>query len=171
MTQKVKQSSINSTKTGKISRADKGMGVRSNRKRIIVDQYTLTQLMVRLLEKIGDGIERGELFQVLYGLERRYRGYYTDPCFSQWKKSRYEKLYKKAQPILTSTLKRLEGKELVTLHRHRKFVKRVQLTPAGEKVVQQLTIKVDHSDSGSRAASKTPRSSRLGLEKNLEGIG
>jgi len=107
-----------------------------------INQKWFSPLMYSILICIGEGIERGELIERLYGLERRYCHWYTDPCLRGKAKRDYEQRYRKAQPALSRSLRRLEKRGLVTLVRKNKYVKAVSLTVKGQVVVSQLKEQV-----------------------------
>jgi hypothetical protein len=104
-----------------------------------VNRRHLSALMKFILVNVGDGVDRGEIFSRYYCLERRYRGYYTDPCMCGKELREYERLYHNKQPVFSKTLKRLEEKSLVLLIKHGSYVKRIQLTPEGHLVAAQLS--------------------------------
>jgi len=112
-----------------------------------VNRNSLSELMKFILCHIGDGIERGEIVEKYYGLERRYCGYYTDPCMYPKELRDYEHLYRKKQPVITKTLSRLEKRGLVQLIRQNQYVKRISLTKKGRTVVQELksAVYVDYT--------------------------
>jgi len=103
-----------------------------------VNRKRLSSLMVEILLCIGDGIERGVLVKHVFGLERRYCGYFSDPCLRGKQKRDYEDRYRRAQPVVTRTLKRMEKRGLVQLIRHSKYVKQVSLTEEGRIVARRL---------------------------------
>jgi len=52
----------------------------------------------------------------------------------------YEQLYRKKQPVITRTLSRLEKNGLVRLTRRDRYVKKVELTLKGTRIVRELTV-------------------------------
>ncbi len=110
-----------------------------------VNRNRLSKLMMAILNYVDgtDGVERGELVQYVFGLERRYCGYYSDPCMPPREKREYERRYRRAQPVVSRCLRRLESKGLVHLIRHGRYVKAVALTSDGMAAVHRKTpIKV-----------------------------
>jgi hypothetical protein len=103
-----------------------------------VANMRFTPLASWILGHTDNGIDRGQIAEGYFGLERRYRGYFTDPCFRPTEKRRYEAEYKKAQPRITKTLKRVETLGLVHLVRQHSYVKRVTLTQRGREVAHEL---------------------------------
>jgi hypothetical protein len=103
-----------------------------------VANLRLTTLARWILQNTNDGIDRGEIAAGFLGLERRYCGYFTDPCFSPNKKQEYERGYRRAQPSITKTLKRLETLGLVHLTRRHSHVKQINLTQKGKQIAAQL---------------------------------
>jgi len=105
-----------------------------------VNRNRLSGLMRSVLRHVREceGIERGELSEHILGLERRYRGYFVDPCMKPKEKLDYERRHHRAQPVLTRTLKRPEKRGLVNLVRGGKYVKRVYLTEEGRMVAENL---------------------------------
>jgi DNA-binding transcriptional ArsR family regulator len=104
-----------------------------------VNRKHLSGLMKFILVNTGDGADRGEIFSNYYGLERRYCGYFTDPCMKKNELREYERLYHDKQPVFSKALKRLEEKGLVSLIRHGSYVKRIQLTAEGKLIAKELT--------------------------------
>jgi len=106
-----------------------------------VSHKRLSRLMCAVLSYIDvdKGVERGELVECIFGLPRRYRGYFVDPCMSANEKAKYERRYRCAQPVLTRCLRKLENRGLVRLIRHGRYVKRINLTPQGVMLTQQNT--------------------------------
>ena len=107
-------------------------------KRQKLNQKHLSPLMRFILVNVGDGIHRGEIIEKFYGLERRYIGWDTDPCFRPKKKENYERRYRRAQPALTRALGRLQKRGLVNLVKHSSYVKEIFLTVEGKAVAQTL---------------------------------
>ena len=103
-----------------------------------VSQNHLSALMKFILLKADGGIQRGDIAEKFYGLERRYCGHYTDPCLRGKEKIRYDQQYRRAQPAISKTLRRLEKRGLVQLVRHGKYVKEVCLTEKGKLTTQKL---------------------------------
>lgn len=103
-----------------------------------VSRNRLSHQMKFILVNASDGADRGEIFSNYYGLERRYCGYFTDPCMRVKELREYERLYHDKQPVFSKALKRLEEKGLVSLIKHGSYVKRIQLTPDGQSVVAEL---------------------------------
>lgn len=107
-----------------------------------VNQKHLSKLMRSVLGCIdsADGtIERGELVAAHYDVGgRRYRSFYVDPCFGKTESRRYNRCYKRAQPAISRCLKKLESRGLVRLIRHRKYVKKIELTAEGRMLVESL---------------------------------
>lgn len=106
-----------------------------------VNRKHLSRLMRAVLSHIDidKGVERGELVECIFGLLRRYRGYFTDPCMSANEKRKYERHYRRAQPVLTRCLRKLESRGLVRLIRHGRYVKRINLTTRGVLLTRQYT--------------------------------
>lgn len=106
-----------------------------------VSHKRLSRLMRAVLSHIDidKGVERGELVECIFGLPRWYRGYFTDPCVSANEKRKYERHYRRAQPVLTRCLRKLENRGLVRLTRHGRYVKRINLTPQGVMLTRQNT--------------------------------
>lgn len=103
-----------------------------------VNLNRLSKLSRWILLHTGDGIERGQIVEGFYKLERRYCNWYTDPCFTPKEKRDYERRYHRAQPVVTRTLKRLEQLGLVQLLRQACYVKKVRLTGEGKALAQKL---------------------------------
>ena len=106
-----------------------------------VSHKRLSKLMRAVLSQIDidKGVERGELVECIFGLPRRYCGYFTDPCMAANKKRKFERRYRCAQPVLTRCLRKLENRGLVRLIRHGRYVKRINLTPQGVMLIRQKT--------------------------------
>ena len=106
-----------------------------------VNHKHLSKLMRAILSPIDidKGVERGELIERIFELPRRYCNFYTDPCMSPKERRKYERCYRRAQPSITRALKRLEERGLVRLTRHKRYVKRLNLTPQGKLFVDMLT--------------------------------
>jgi hypothetical protein len=103
-----------------------------------VANVQLTTLASWVIQHTDGAIDRGEIAAGFFGLERRYCGYFTDPCFSSKKRQEYEKEYRRAQPRITRTLKRLETLGLVHLTRQNSYVKQMRLTNKGKEAAAQL---------------------------------
>jgi len=103
-----------------------------------VSRGALSAIMKSILVCIGSCMERGSLVESLYGLERRYRGWYTDPCFGEKEKQAYEQTYARIQPVVTRSLNRMEKRGLVTLMRHGRYVKWIALTDKGKVLAGEL---------------------------------
>ena len=103
-----------------------------------LSQNHLSSLMKCILSNADGGIQRGEITEKFYGLERRYSGCYSDPCLRGKQKSDYERQYRRAQPAISKALRKLENRSLVRLIRHGKYVKGVWLTEKGMLVAQKL---------------------------------
>jgi hypothetical protein len=112
--------------------------VKSNYEGQKVNQKHLSALMKFILVKTGNGADRGEIFSTYYRLERRYCGYYTDPCLRGRYLQEYERLYRDKQPVFSKALKRLEERGLVSLIKHGNYIKRIQLTPDGQCAATEL---------------------------------
>jgi len=92
----------------------------------------LSPLARWILQHAGTDIDRGEIAEGFYGLERFYCGAYVDPCLTRKEaRERYIK-DRRAQPAITKTLKRLESLGLVELVRRPRYVKKIRLTARGE---------------------------------------
>ncbi len=104
-----------------------------------VSRKRLSRLMRAVLVHIDidKGVERGELVESIFRLPRRYRGYFTDPCMSANGKRKYERYYRRVQPVLTRCLKKLESRGLVRLICHGRYVKRINLTLRGVRLTRQ----------------------------------
>jgi hypothetical protein len=87
---------------------------------------------------IDRGVERGELIECIFGLPRRYCGYFTDPCMTPNEKEKYERCYRRAQPVLSKCLRKLENRGFVRLIRHGRYVKKVDLTQKGRMLKEQV---------------------------------
>jgi len=103
-----------------------------------LSQKHLSSLMKFILLNADGGIQRGEIIERFYGLERRYCGYYSDPCLRGKQKSHYERQYRRAQPAISKALRRLEKRGLVRLIRRGRYVKEVCLTEKGSILTQIL---------------------------------
>jgi len=103
-----------------------------------VSRNHLSALMRFILLNAYGGIPRGEITERFYGLERRYSGYYTDPCLRGKQKSLYESRYRRAQSSISKALRRLEKRGLVRLIRRGQYVKRVYLTEKGRVLSNTL---------------------------------
>ena len=103
-----------------------------------VANIRLTALGCWILEHAEGGLDRGEIVAGFFGLERRYRGYFTDPCFSSKQKNAYELAYRRAQPHITKVLMRLETLGLIHLTRKHSYVKYISLTQKGEEILHLL---------------------------------
>ena len=97
-----------------------------------VSRNHLSALMRFILLNADGGIQRGEITERFYGLERRYLGYFADPCLRGKQKSRYENRYRRAQPSISKALRKLEKRGLIRLIRRDKNVKHVHLTEKGK---------------------------------------
>lgn len=104
-----------------------------------VNRNRLSMLMRWILEHTGNGIDRGQIVEGFYGLERRYCKWYTDPCFTPKEKWEYERRYRLVQPVVSRTLRRLETRGLVQSTRHGRYAKRIQLTAEGKIIAKELT--------------------------------
>jgi DNA-binding transcriptional ArsR family regulator len=125
----------------KVSKLSKGidMTTESKYEGQKVNRNRLSILMRWILERTGNGIDRGQIVEGFYGLERRYRKWYTDPCFTPKKKCEYERRYRLVQPVVSRTLRRLEARGLVQSTRHGRYAKRIQLTAEGALIAKELT--------------------------------
>ena len=103
-----------------------------------VSRNRLSKLMRWILEHTGNGIDRGEIIARYYGLEQRYRGFYTDPCLRGKEQKEYERQYHLVQPVVSRTLRRLERRGLVQSMRHERYIKRIQLTAEGKIIAEEL---------------------------------
>ena len=112
-----------------------------------LSQNHLSPLMKFILLNAVGGIQRGEIAEKFYELERRYCGHYTDPCLRGKHKSDYEHQYRRAQPAISKALRRLEKRGLIRLVRHGRYVKEVHLTQKGSLLTQIL-----HEDEPSNTA-------------------
>jgi len=98
-----------------------------------LSQNHLSALMRFILLNADGGIQRGEIVEKFHGLERRYCGWFTDPCFSPKQEKDYECRYNRVQPVVSRTLRRLQRCGFVQLIRHGKYVKELRTTPGGIK--------------------------------------
>lgn len=98
----------------------------------------LSPVMRLILVHVRNGIERGALVERIYGLERRYCGYDADSCLRGKEKTDYKRRYRRAQPVLSRSLKRLEQRGLVNLTRHGRYIKGVVLTDKGKALADEL---------------------------------
>ena len=104
-----------------------------------VSQSHLSSLMKCILLSADGGIQRGEITENFYGLERRYcGGYYVEACLRGKQKNDYDRRYRRAQSAISKALRRLEERGLVHLIRHGKHVKKVCLTEQGALMAQKL---------------------------------
>lgn len=103
-----------------------------------VNRRQLSRLMRFILVHADNGIDRAEIVARFYQIPKRYCGYYTDPCWSAKRKREYERQYRRAQPTVTRTLKRIERRRLIELVRRGKYVKQIRLTAAGKLLVKTL---------------------------------
>jgi hypothetical protein len=87
---------------------------------------------------VGEGIERGEIAWRLWALERRYHHGNLDIWMSERKRREYERKYRRAQPVICKSLRRLCRLGFVELVKHGAYVKEVRLTLEGTKAVQGL---------------------------------
>ena len=87
---------------------------------------------------VGQGIERGEIAEKVFGLERRYRGWDGDLYMGEQRRRRYERRYRQVQPLISQMLKALERRGLVRLTRRRQYVKRVELTDVGRMALAEM---------------------------------
>ena len=101
----------------------------------------LTELSRWILENVGDGIERGDITEKFFGLERRYCGSWIETCMSRRKQREYDREYRKKQPLVSYSLRRLERLGLVRPIRKRQYVKAVQLTDKGMALAQEFKDK------------------------------
>ncbi len=104
-----------------------------------VNQNHLSALMKFILLNADTGTQRGEITEKFYGLERRYCGYYSDPCLRGEEKLRYDRRYRRAQPAISKALSKLEKRGLVQLIRLGRYVKEVCLTEKGTLLAQKLS--------------------------------
>ena len=104
-----------------------------------VNQKHLSGLMKAILAHIDetDGIERGEIVERVFGLERRYCRFYTDPCMRPKEKQDFERRYRCVQPVVSRCLRKLENRGLVRLIRHGRYVKKVDLTLQGRMLKEK----------------------------------
>lgn len=109
-----------------------------------LSQKHLSSLMKFILLNADGGIQRGEIAERFYGLERRYSGYYTDPCLRGKQKSRYDRQCRRAQPAISKVLRRLEKRGLVRLIRRGRYVKEVCLIERG-KAISNVLVNPDNS--------------------------
>jgi hypothetical protein len=98
----------------------------------------LSGLQERILANAGSGLARGDIAQGEYALERRYRGFYTDPYMTRNSKKEYEARYRRCQPTITKSLRRLEARGLVRLIRQGPCVKTLELTDLGRNLLTQI---------------------------------
>ena len=89
-----------------------------------------------ILLNTGDGIERGQITEDFFGIERLYCGWYVDPCYTSKEIRERANKSGKAQSLITKTLSRLEQLGLVRLVRRKQYVKAVELTQSGKAVVK-----------------------------------
>jgi len=86
----------------------------------------------------SDGIDRADIVARYFGIERLYQGFYLDPCFGPKQRREHDHKLRRANPRVTTTLKRLEKLDLVRLIRRGKYVKRVYLTEKGRAMSKIL---------------------------------
>ncbi len=103
-----------------------------------LSQNHLSALMRFILLNTGTGMQRGEIAEQYYDLERRYCGCYIDNCLHGKQKIHYERHYRRAQPAISKALKRLQKRGLIRLIRHGRNVKEVFLTIEGKEVKEQI---------------------------------
>ena len=125
-----------------------------------VSRTRLSPLMRYVLENAGDRIERGKIVEVYAGLKRRYRGWYAYPCMGRKEAAEYQTRYRRFQPTLTRSLKRLELRGLVRLIRHGKYMKWVELTEQGRAVVCLLRAEGQADPAAGSLTSSTETSEK-----------
>jgi len=103
-----------------------------------VEKTRLSPLARWIVLNAGDGIERGKIAEAFFQIPRFYCGYYVDPCLTSNEKNEHAGKYRKAQPLITKTLLRLQQLGLVELVKHGKCVKEIRSTTAGRAVAEQL---------------------------------
>jgi len=101
-----------------------------------VNSKRLSKLQRWILTKAGDGIERGAIIEKFFKIERRYKGFYTDPCMRPRELRIFERKFNAANASLTRALKPLESRGLVGLIRKRKYVKKAKVTDEGKKAIE-----------------------------------
>ena len=107
-----------------------------------VKRNRFSKLSQWILLNTGEGMERGKILEGFYNLERLYRGWYVDPCYTPKEKRDHDRMNANTQPLITMTLKRLQKRGLVELIRHGQYVKELRLTSEGKAVAEKLnTIK------------------------------
>ena len=116
---------------------DRGVAVNSGGRKVSGKQ--LSQLQKFILAHAVNGIERGEIVAEHYGLERRYRGYYADPCFRGKAKHDFNARYRRVQPVVTRSLKRLAERGLVQLVRRGHCVKEIITTVEGRNLLRTIS--------------------------------
>jgi hypothetical protein len=99
----------------------------------------VSELARWILLNTGDGIERSKIAEGFFKLERLYCGYYLDPCFTISEAKERNSKYKKAQPLITKTVYRLEQLGFVRIIRRKKYVKEVYLTDKGKAIAEELS--------------------------------
>ena len=106
-----------------------------------VNQNHISCLMRNILAFIdgSECVDRGELVAAFYDVGgRRYCGCYLDPCYSKTQNRKYRHCYKRAQPAITRCLKKLEGRGLVKLLRHGRYIKKIKITAEGKMLIEGL---------------------------------
>ena len=119
-----------------------------------VSQKHLSALMIFILCNTDGKTERGDIVEGFYGLDRRYCGYYTDPCLRGKQKSCYELRYRRAQSAISKALRRLNERGLICLIRRGRYVKEVCLTEDGFILSRYLTRCKQQSKSVKKTTSK-----------------
>ena len=101
----------------------------------IVESHRSSQLARWILLNIGKGITRSRITKGFFEIEPFYCGWHVDACLTPEEKKKRDKKCRKAQPLITKTLDRLEQRGFVTLIRRRRNVKEIRLTKKGQKLV------------------------------------
>ncbi len=106
-----------------------------------VNQNHISCLMRDILAFIdgSECVDRGELVVAHYDVGgRRYCGFYVDPCYTKPQNRKYNRCYKRAQPAITRCSKKLEGRGLVNLLRHGRYIKKIKITAEGKMLIEGL---------------------------------
>ena len=111
-----------------------------------VSQNRLSALMKFIVLSVDGGIERGEIVEKYYRLERRYCGHYVENCLRGKQKKLYDRRYRAAQSAISKALGRLANQGLVRLIRYGQYVKQACLTEEGARMAKKLRRVGDDSN-------------------------
>jgi hypothetical protein len=118
-----------------------------------------------------DGIERGQIAEGFFGLSRFYRGFYVDPCLTRNQRRDRDRVYRRAQPLISKTLKRLEAAGLIELIRCNHYTKLIRLMARGVELANELNNTAPITDHGScqemrKQSTRRKRSRRFSHGEN-----